>query len=372
MNILVLGGTGSMGTHLIDILSKDGHDVFVTSRSWHEDSDRISYLRGNARDVEFINGILKKHWDVIVDFMSYGTEEFKSRMGLLLGSTDQYVFLSSARVYAQPDAPITEESPRLLDVSTDEAYLRTDEYGLAKARQENLLRDSGRENWTVIRPSITFSEDRLQLGVLEKEGWLYRAIHGRSIVFSDDIADKVTTMTYGWDVSKGIASVVANTQALGETFHITSKESFQWHEILSIYLDVLERKLGRRPMVVMADKSPSLKFSRYQIIYSRYFNRRFDNRKISQFVTVDEFLDVESTLRHCLDAFLKDPSFRPINWKLEALNDRVAGEYTPLKEISGIKAKVNYLATRFNVSFVLTMGKKFYRLFVKKSLSAAK
>ena len=352
-----------MGTHLTSLLSREGHDVFVTSRSNYEDSDRVRYLQGNARDLDFLNEILKSHWGSIVDFMSYGTEEFKSRMDLLLGSTDQYVFLSSARVYAQSDVPITEESPRLLDASTDEAYLRTDEYGLAKARQENLLRYSGRENWTVIRPSITFSEDRLQLGVLEKEGWLYRALHGRSIVFSDDIADKVTTMTYGWDVSKGIASVVANPQALAETFHITSKESFQWHEILSIYIDVLESKLGRRPKVVMAKKSPSLKFSRYQIIYSRYFNRSFDNRKISQFVAVDEFLDVESTLRHCLEAFLKDPIFRPINWELEAVNDRVSGEYTPLNEIPGAKAKVNYLAGRFGFSSVLTMVKKFYSLF---------
>ena len=146
--------------------------------------------------------------------------------------------------------PITEETPRLLDVSTDEAYLKTDEYGLAKARQEDLLRDSGRKNWTVIRPSITFSEGRLQLGVLEKEAWLYRALHGRSIVFSEDIANKVTTMTYGWDVAKGIESIVSNPKALGEIFHITSKESFKWHEILTLYLNVLEQNLGKRPQVV--------------------------------------------------------------------------------------------------------------------------
>ena len=199
MKILILGGTGPMGVHLTNLLGEERHDVFVTSRSKHDDSDQVKYLQGNARDTDFLTDILKSPWDAIVDFMSYGTEEFSSRMNLLLESADQYVFLSSARVYSQSDVPITEETPRLLDVSTDEAYLETDEYALAKARQENLLRDSGRENWTVIRPSITFSEDRLQLGALEKEAWLFRALHGRSIVFSDDIADKLTTMTYGRD-----------------------------------------------------------------------------------------------------------------------------------------------------------------------------
>jgi len=363
MKILLLAGTGPMGTHLISLLSKQGHDVFVTSRSQHENSDRVKYLQGNARDKEFLNEILKTPWGAIVDFLSYGTEEFKSRMHLLLGSTDQYVFISSARVYSQSDSPITEETPRLLDVSTDEAYLKTDEYGLTKARQENLLRDSGSQNWTVIRPSITFSEDRLQLGVLEKEAWLYRALHGRSIVFSEDIANKVTTMTYGWDVAKGIASIVANDKALGEIFHITSKESFRWQEILSIYLNVLEKHRGKRPRVVMAKTSPSLRFSKYQLIYSRYFDRKFDNQKIDKFLPVDDFKNINQSLQQCLEEFLKKPKFRPINWQLEAVNDRVAGEFTPLKEIPGFKAKLNYLAERFNFYFAIKWAKKVYRLF---------
>ena len=40
-----------------------------------------------------------------------------------------------------------------------------------------------------------------QLGVLEKELWLYRALNGRTIVFSKDIAEKSTTLTYGYDVA---------------------------------------------------------------------------------------------------------------------------------------------------------------------------
>ena len=35
---------------------------------------------------------------------------------------------------------------RLLDISKDDKYLRTDEYALAKARQENILQKSGK-NW---------------------------------------------------------------------------------------------------------------------------------------------------------------------------------------------------------------------------------
>lgn len=358
-----------MGAHLVKLLDGKVTKIFVTSRTKHSDSEQVMYLLGNAKDINFLTEILTRSWDVIIDFMSYRTNEFKSRINLLLSATSQYVFLSSARVYSKSEVPITEETPRLLDISTDKVYLKTDEYALAKARQENLLYDSGRQNWTVIRPSITFSETRLQLGVLEKEAWLYRALHGRSIVFSDDIADKLTAMTYGWDVSKGIASIVGNPKAFGKIFHITSEEAFQWHEILDIYLEVLEKNLGARPKVVMTKKSLNLRVNRYQVIYSRYFNRRFDNSKIKQFVDVDTFRKTEDGLHYCLQEFLKNPSFFNINWTLEAMNDRVAGERTPLSEIPSLKSKVIYVLERFRLSFVLKLFRKVRYLcrFVLKS-----
>ena len=74
--------------------------------------------------------------------MNYPAAEFQTRRDLILNSVGQYLFLSSARVYAQSETPLTEDSPRLLDVTTDAAYLKTTEYALEKARSENFLRDA--------------------------------------------------------------------------------------------------------------------------------------------------------------------------------------------------------------------------------------
>ena len=80
-NILLLGGTGAMGTHLVNILSEQtGVDCYVTSRSKHEDYGNIYYLHGNAHDEMFLADILAlKDWDAIVDFMVYSTNEFANR-----------------------------------------------------------------------------------------------------------------------------------------------------------------------------------------------------------------------------------------------------------------------------------------------------
>lgn len=349
MKVLVLGGTGAMGMHLVQMLANNEIETFVTSRKVQSSEKNIHYIQGNAHDMEFLLTVLPERWDAIVDFMVYSTSDFKDRVNVLLNATSQYIFLSSARVYADSEQPITENSPRLLDVSRDMDFLSTDEYSLAKARQEDILKNSGRNNWTIIRPYITYSEDRLQLGVLEKEEWLYRALKGRTIVFSVDINSKLTTLTYGYDVSRGIMAVIGNIKTLGETYHITTNESISWYKVCEIYLNVLEKHLGRKPKVILQNLNDFIecKPAEFQIKYDRLFSRQFDNSKIVQYFNTDSFVKPEIGIERCLVEFLESPQFERINWKLEALKDRQTKEHTSFREISGIKHKLKYLLFRY-------------------------
>lgn len=349
MKVLILGGTGAMGAHLVSLLSNDRVATVVTSRAHRHSWKNVRYVQGNAHDVEFLQTVLQEHWDAIVDFMVYTTVEFEKRVDLMLGATSHYVFLSSSRVYAESAIPITEASPRLLDVSSDEKFLATDDYALTKARQEDLLRDSGRANWTIIRPYLTYSENRLQLGVLEKEGWLYRALQGRTIVCSSDINSRITTMTNGLDVSKGIVAIIGNRDALGEAFHITTENSVTWNDVLSIYLSVLEQHLGRRPTVLLQDLDTFTKCShaRWRIAYDRLFNRQFDNAKISKYVDTSGFVRIEDGLTSCLERFLQNPTFKHINWGGEGKTDRQTKERAAFRKIKGCSNRLRYLKHRY-------------------------
>lgn len=352
MKVLLLGGTGAMGKHLAHILTKNGAEVFVTSRRNKQSKGNLRYIYGNAQELFFLQDILSvQKWDVIVDFMVYSTKSFEERVKFLLNNTKQYVFLSSARVYADSNTPITETSLRLLDISEDEEYLRSDEYALAKARQENILINSGKKNWTIIRPYITYSEIRLQLGILEKESWLYRALHGRSIVFSSDVIKKKTTLTYGFDVANSLSKILGCPKALEQAFHITTDESIPWSEVLSIYLSILEKHMGYKPRVKLLelDQFQNCKNAKYQICYDRLYDRTFNNSKIKEFVDSDLFLKAKDGLKLSLESFLKKPQFDSINWIEEAIKDRYTKEYTPLKEIPGIKLKIKYCLVRFGI-----------------------
>ena len=351
MNCLVLGGTGAMGAHLVKLFSEQGFNTVVTTRASKKSYGNVEYRKGNAKNMPFLEELLSEKWDVIVDFMVYNTSSFKNRVELLLGSTKHYIFLSSARVYSNSEHPIKEESGRLLDVSKDDEFLKTDEYALSKARQENILLNSEKKNWTIVRPYITFSETRLQLGVFEKEEWLYRALRGRKIVFSIDILSKLTTMTYGLDVSKCIFALINCKNTLGEVYHICSDEVLKWQEVLDIYLEVLEEKLGNRPAVLLEGienfKDLKVPILKYQILYDRLYDRKFDTSKLTKVDQNVNFDSPRTLLRKCLIEFLKNPIFNQINWQFEAIKDKYTGERTSLTEISGIKQKLKYLYYRY-------------------------
>jgi nucleoside-diphosphate-sugar epimerase len=340
-----------MGSHIVQLLADKGYTVYVTSRSEKQDASHIKYIRGDAQDLKFLKQVLEDSWDAIIDFMNYSTDTFKKRINHLLDSTGHYIYLSSARVYANSLSPITEESPRLLDVSTDETFLSTDEYALAKARQENLLFASENKNWTIIRPYITYSEQRLQLGVLEKEAWLYRALKSRTIAFSQDIYSKYTTLTHGLDVARAIVSLIGVDSAKAQAFHITQPKCIKWQEVLEIYESVLTSQLDTEPLIKLQsiEQFEQWHSATYQVKYDRLYDRRFDNSKIAKYIDINSFVDVHIELKKCIEQFLKKPYFFSINWRAEAIKDRQFGSRASLSEIDGLKQKVKYFIYRNNL-----------------------
>lgn len=352
MRVLVLGGTGAIGSNLVHILSENGVETTVTSRSHHVNIHATTYVCGNAKDNSFLKKLCSKKWDAIVDFMSYKTEEFANRLELLLTSTKQYVFISSSRVYADEEHPIKETSPRLLDVSKDTVYLVTDEYALTKARQENLLMESPSHNFTIVRPYITYDKCRLQLGVMEKEEWLFRALLGHTVVFPSDMIDKRTTMTHGYDVALGIFNLLGKQNAIGEVFHITTSHSNTWSEIIDIYKEAFKEATGKDLKVSLVPVDVFLRCRLdnliWQVKYDRLFNRDFDITKESTVCSPSQFKATDKYLKDCLIEFIKDgPNFKHINIKYEAIKDKLTKERLCFTAPISFRQKLNYLLYRY-------------------------
>jgi len=306
--VLILGGTGAMGNFLVDIfLNSNEWDVYVTSRSHHSSVlDNLTYFIGNAKDLNFIKEICTTKYDAIVDFMNYDYDEFLQNCNFLLNSCKHYIFLSSCRVYNN-GSKLTEESDRLLDTIADKEFLSTQRYALRKARQEDILKSCDNKNWTIVRPYITYSNIRLQLGVYEKEEWLYRILNNKKLVIRKEILDCYTTLTYGFDVASGIYQIVNNNSLMEDTIQIVTEESITWREILEIYKKVLKEKLNIAPVIIESSDLKEIEElfeGGYNTKYDRLWHRTFDNSKAKKFCQDIKYLDVKTGLEKSLSEFI--------------------------------------------------------------------
>lgn len=353
MRILLLGGTGAIGTHLAEVLSLSNVEIYITSRSYRKDKANIHYIKGNAKNVDFLSSIIAQGWDSIIDFMNYDVNEFSSKVQILLSKTKCYYFMSSSRVYADTkDELITESSPLHIHTAVDGQYLASNEYGLAKAKEEEILKDSNMNNWTIFRPYIIYSESRFQLGSLEKEDWLYRVLQGKKIVVQESLLNKYTTLTYSPDATDVMASIILQNNSQGEIYNIAGSSSccVTWKEVLDTYVIVLEKLLCRKISVTYLTDSQVHQlrkgYTYYQISYDRMFNRRFDNKKIIKYKADNTYISIRKGLEKSLSEFIHSPQFIFTNQAQEALLDRFTGEYSNPIHIRGVKQKLTYLYYR--------------------------
>ncbi len=276
--ILLFGGTGAIGKYTVPELLRLGYDVYVTSRRARVSNDpNLHFLQGNPKRELFFNALMDAHFDAIIDFMIYQTDEFGLRVEPLLAGTEHYIFLSSYRVYADGGMkPLTEESPRLLDTEKDPEYLISEEYALVKARQENLLATASRKNYTIIRPSISYSGDRFQLGTMEIGDFIGNALSGKDVLLAEQMCKRQATMTWAGDVAKMIARLVLNERAYGETYTASTAEHHSWGEIAKMY----EKILGMKTKAVPERTYVNTVGRRWQLKYDRMYDRVVDNAKI--------------------------------------------------------------------------------------------
>lgn len=159
-----------MGSHIVPLLLAKGYAVDgVALDDIKSNHSNLHYIKTNAYDENVLRELLKNGYDGIINFLHYSDSNvFKSRSRMFLAATKHYIFLSSYRVYADYTGVITEDFSRLTESYADDEYLiKNDIYGVPKCRCEDILNQSGNQNYTIVRPVVVYAENCLLLVTLE-------------------------------------------------------------------------------------------------------------------------------------------------------------------------------------------------------------
>jgi 2'-hydroxyisoflavone reductase len=116
LRVLLLGGTGFIGPHLVRTLLERGHTPTLfnrgrtTPRLFAELFPGLENLVGD-RDGD-ISALAGGRWDAVIDDSGYTPQQVSATARLLVGSVGQYLFTSTRGVYAEfTRLPMDEDSP---------------------------------------------------------------------------------------------------------------------------------------------------------------------------------------------------------------------------------------------------------------------
>lgn len=296
--VLLIAGGGTLGSYTAKELLRLGCTVdIVCPEEKISNDERLTFYQSYATE-EFLTQLFKeKRYDGIINFVMYkNIDEYKPIHKLLTDNTDHLIFISSYRVYADLEHPITEKSPLLLDTSTDKEFLAKEDYAIPKAKAEKFIREESKtKNWTIVRPVISFSDKRLDV-VLTSGRTVFDAYKEGKTIYLPEISKNVTAgLDWAGNSGKLIANLLFKKEALQQAFTISSAPNLTWGEVAQLYTELIGTKFE------WIDTDEWLKTDEralefyWATVYDRFFDRLIDNSKVLSVtgLTKDDFLSIK-------------------------------------------------------------------------------
>ena len=228
MRVVVIGGTGHVGTYLVPRLIEAGHQVVAIDRgrrkpyrphaAWAE-VERVQVDRDLEDSVGiFGRRVLDLRPDVVIDMICFTLESARLQVEALTGSVQHFLHCGTIWVHGPTvQAPTTEEQPRR----------PFGQYGIQKEEIETFLLDQARRQG--------FPATILHPGHIVGPGWvpLNPAGHFDPRVFSllargeevvlPNLGQETVHHVHADDVAQAFMGALNNRAAgLGESFHVTS------------------------------------------------------------------------------------------------------------------------------------------------------
>jgi 2'-hydroxyisoflavone reductase len=129
MDVLILGGTGFLGRHLVEAALGEGHLVTLFNRGIKalDLFPEVETIEGDREvDLSVLSG---RRWDAAIDTCGYVPSVVRASARTLVDAMDHYAFVSSISVYpndivpgADEDAPVQELPDPAVEEVTEETY----------------------------------------------------------------------------------------------------------------------------------------------------------------------------------------------------------------------------------------------------------
>jgi len=154
LRVLILGGTGFIGPHFVEVLRGAGHTLTLLNRGRRNPKlfpDVETLIGDRNGQMDAIKG---RDWDVVIDNSGYTLKQVKLSTDILKGHAQNYIYISSISAYADLTPPGIDEDYKLATLADPNVEEITDtSYGGLKAICEKTVEQAFGARATIIRPS---------------------------------------------------------------------------------------------------------------------------------------------------------------------------------------------------------------------------
>ncbi len=188
MKLAITGGTGFVGSHLIDAALAAGHEVQALTRREQPERDRVLWVSGSLDDRGALEQLVADA-DAIVHVAG------------VISAPDAAAFEHGnvAGTLAMLAAATAGGVPRFVHVSSLAAREpKLSLYGASKAKAEELVQSSGLD-WAIVRPPAVYGpgdKETLELFKMARRGRIYLPPAGKlSLIHVEDLAELLLALT---------------------------------------------------------------------------------------------------------------------------------------------------------------------------------
>lgn len=226
--ILILGGTGFLGPHVVTTARERGHTVTLFNRGKTHPGlfPDVEKLQGD-RDGK-LDALKGRTWDAVVDTSGYVPRIVKMSAELLAPSVKHYLFVSTISVYDADKIPNADEDAPLLKLADPTTENVRESYGALKAACEAAAEAAMPGRVANIRPGLI-------IGPGDPTGrfthWPTRMADGGEVLVPGDGTTPVQYID-GRDLGAWIVRVIEDSttgiyNALGPETRVTMKDAME-------------------------------------------------------------------------------------------------------------------------------------------------
>ncbi|MCI8991590.1 MAG: NAD-dependent epimerase/dehydratase family protein [Eubacterium sp.] len=241
--LLLIGGTYFVGRVFSIMMSRAGHSLTFLNRGKYsmKPLGTVKEIVCDRRDADKLKKISSGEnsdtvYDAVIDFCAYEPGDIALLYENLSFKWKQYIYFSTADVYARTMVSKTEEAPLKTKKPEDEVEL----YAYKKmCLEEELKKQSEKRgnSYTILRPAFIYGP----YNYAPRESWFIRQIIQEGTAYRPVDADGAFQMVYVKDVANAVSLCMDSSEAQNTVYNLSAPEIMTYDRYLGLLRTVSDR-----------------------------------------------------------------------------------------------------------------------------------